>query len=309
MAVKEKKEVPAYVYEKGSTFVYARLNLKLMSEQLGTCTVASIYDEHIIKQAQKQIKNANRLSGKVAKALLKYKGTEQISEMKELKELQGIVRNYQEVLGKAEDLPNKVDDLLEYAKKLEKEFDKLVKEGKEQKPTIFMKDEDGHPMISTHMFLGNFKENAKTEANNSNLHKDLKLFKSKVSIQEMLAVDVKFVEYFVRPSKDIVKDEKGKAEICERPIKFEQVGKTVTAIALSEKLPAKTEYEVHLRVRANSPFATNDFSLLRYLLDLGKNNGLGQWRGSGAKGQFMYKLEKLSRKELPKSDPDFDGWD
>lgn len=293
---------------KNGAFVYLNLELKLLSEQLGTCSAASVYAEHVLKTAQKEIKKANRLSGKVSKALQKYKGTDPIPEMKEVKELQGIIRSYQEVLGKAEELPNDIQELLDYSQRCEEEFEALVKEGKEQKPTIFMKDEDGWPMISTHMIVGNLKENAKIMANNDTAaSKEAKVFKSKVSVQEMLALDIKPVEYLIRPSNDIARDEDGKPAICERIIKFERMGKTETAIALSETVPPGTEYKVHLRVRANSPFASNDFALLRLLLDLGKNNGIGQWRGSGSKGQYMFKLTKLD-KDPPKP-KGYEDWD
>jgi hypothetical protein len=43
--------------------------------------------------------------------------------------------------------------------------------------------------------------------------------------------------------------------------------------------------------------------VLKKLLDYGKNNGLGQWRGSGNKGAYAYKLDAIDYKEtLP------DGW-
>jgi len=292
---------------KGYNFIYVLLRIKLTNEQLGTCTAASIYAEHVLKTAQKQIKKANKLSGKVSKALQKYKGTDPIPDMKEVKELQGIIRSYQEVLGKADELPNEVEALLEYSRQCEEEFDLLVKEGKEQKPTIFMKDTDGWPMISTHMILGNFKENAKIIANNDTSPKESKIFKSKVAVQEMFALDVKPIEYFIRPSEDIAREANGSPKICERPIKFERMGKTETAIALSEIVPAKSEYTVHLRVRAGSPIADNDCALLRMLLDYGKSNGLGQWRGSGLKGQYRYTLVKLDKE--PPVDKDFEGWD
>lgn len=290
-----------------SNFVYVKLDVKLMVEQLGTATAASIYAVHVLKKAQKMIKKANKLSGKVSKAFQKYQGTDPISELKEVKELQGIIRSYQEALGKKDELPNDVEELLAYSKVCEEEYDALVAEGEEQKATIFLKDKDGWPMISTHMFLGNLKENLKIIVNNDTGPKENKLVKSKVAVQEMLALDVKPVEYFVRPSHDIMRAENGKPLICERPIKFERMGKTETAIALSEQLPAKTEYSVHLRIRKGCPAAADDFAMLRLLLDMGKNNGLGQWRGSGSRGQFRYKLTEVKEKTLPK-DPDFDGW-
>ena len=290
-----------------SNFVYIKVQYKLTSEQLGTATAASIYAEHVLKTAQKQIKKANKLSGKVAKAYQKYKGSDPISELKEVKELQGIIRSYQEVLGKKDELPNEVEALLDYSKTCEEEFDALVAEGKIHKPTIFLKDEKGYPMISTHMFLGNFKENLKIIVNGDQGPKESKLVKSKVAVQEMLTLDIKPVEHFVSPSKGLMRNEDGEISISERPIRFERMGKTETAIALSEQLPIGTEYLVHFRVRAGSALVNKNFELLHVLLDMGKNNGLGQWRGSGGKGQYVYKLEVVDEKELPKVSG-FEGW-
>lgn len=290
-----------------SNFVYLNCQYKLTSVQLGTATVASIYAEHVLKTAQKQIKKANKLSGKVAKAYQKYKGTDPISELKEVKELQGIIRSYQEVLGWKEELPNEIEALLEYSKTCEEKFDELVAEGSVPKPTIFLKGEDGLPMISTHMFLGNFKENLKIIVNGDTGPKENKLVKSKVAVQEMLALDIKPVEHFITPSKDIMRDEKGDAITCERTIRFDRMGKTETAIANSEQLPIGTILEVHFRVRAGSVITNNNFELLHLLLDMGKNNGLGQWRGSGSKGQYVYKLTVVDEKDIPK-DPEVVGW-
>lgn len=283
-------------------FDYYKLSLKLLTDQLGTCTKASIYDEHILKKAQKMIKEANRQGAKVRKALEKYKG-EAISPTKELEELKGIIRRYEELLGKKSELPDEADELLDHAKTLEEEFDELAANREQRQATVFMRTADGKIQVSTHMILGNLKENAKISTNNSTEGSPTKLFKSKVSVQESLSLDVKPVEEFMYPNGDISRDEKGQPKLLERPIRFERMGHTETAIALSEVLPAGTEYSpVHLRVRKGS-VVTED--VLRQLLDLGKNNGLGQWRGSGHKGSYCFKLEKVDAvptNQVP------DGW-
>ena len=145
-------------------------------------------------------------------------------------------------------------------------------------------------MISTHMFLGNFKENLRIIVNNSPKESSDKILPSKVAVSETMALDVKPVEKFVSPNCDIKRNEDGTPFLLERPISFDQMGKKVTAIALSEVVPEGAEYKVHLRVRTHSPI-TED--VLKKLLDLGKNNGIGQWRGSGSKGQYVYRLKKV----------------
>ena len=286
-------------------FVYYKLKIKFLNEMLGTGTEASIYAEHILKKAQKMISEANKLTKKVTKIYAKFKGTDPISEIKEVEELTGIIRRYHEVLGKSEEIPGRLEEILAYSVKLDQEFQDLVIKGEQQKPTIFMRTADGMPMISTHMIIGFLKENLKIVVSNSTLPKAQRALTSKVQVQEVMALDVKPVEYFAFPDKDINRDEKGDADLCERPIRFERMGQTVTAIALSETLPAGAEFSLHLRVREDSPFQANDGALLRYLLKLGKSNGLGQWRGSGSKGQFCFQLSRIDHDptEVP------EGWE
>jgi hypothetical protein len=273
------------------TFTYYNLRLKLLTEQLGTCTEASIYEKHVQERAKKEIAEANRL----AKKLSKYKGVE-FPEEKQVEELKGILRSYMERSGVKHQLPNTVSELIELAADIKEEFEEKVEDGGST-PTVFMRNEEGWPIISTHMILGNLKENLKIMTNNG----DKSIAKSKVSVGEMGALDIKVVEDFIKPSNDIVRNEKGEPFLLERPIKFERMGKVETAISRSEMLPKGTEYECHLRIRTGSTL--NNIEILKTLFDMGKNNGLGQWRGSGKKGTFAYKLEKVDYKEkLP------DGW-
>lgn len=278
-----------------SAFKYYRLQLKLLTEQLGTCTEASIYSKHVQEKAKKELAEANRLTKKLSKSVEKYKGVE-FSENKEIAELKGIINAFMSRTGVKHDLPDDVSELLEVAKKVKAEWDELcaVDGGV---PTVFMRDETGHPMISSHMILGNIKENLRIITNNG----DKDIAKSKVSVGEMGALDIKVIEGFMRPSQDVVKDGNGKPFLLERPIRFERMGKVETAISRSEMLPVGTEYSCTLRIRESSPL--NNIDVLKKLLDYGKNNGLGQWRGSGNKGAYAYKLDAIDYKEtLP------DGW-
>ncbi len=277
-------------------FDYYKFEIRLTSEQLGTCTEASIYNDHILKKSQKAIAEANKLRKRTLKAFEKYKGTEAIPEEKEIAEVQGVIRRYQEVLGKQEDLPTEMKELLEYAESLNNEYEEAIKAGEQRKSTVFMRSTDGRPMISTHMFLGNIKENLRIIVNNSDKESADKVLPSKVAIGETMALDVKPVEKFVIPSMDILRLSNGDPDLLERPICFDQMGKKVTAIALSERLPEGAEYSLHLRVRRESPIKQ---AVLEKLLDLGKSNGMGQWRGSGGKGQYVYRLTKVDYDPTP----------
>jgi hypothetical protein len=268
-----------------SYYVYKKLRILLISEMLGTCSESSIWDTHVLKKAQKEIKKANRIGEKFTKANAKYKGSEEISEEKQIAELTGILRAYQEMIGKRDPIPETLDEILVFGKSLQEDLEEVLNKDQE-KTTVFMLDESGWPIISTHMILGNLKENLRIITNNTD--KEARgIIKSKVAVGELMALDVKPIEQFVKASKDLARDENGKPAICERPISFEVMGKRTTAIARSQTLPEGTEFEMHLRIRAGSPV----LEVLETLLAYGRNNGLGAWRGSGGKGAYRYILE------------------
>jgi hypothetical protein len=282
---------------------YYRVDFKITREFLGTCSEASIMAEHVLKKAQKEIKKANKLSGAVSKAAEKWKG-EELSDDKMVKELQGIITTFAELSGKIIDpMPYDIDDLLELAERTEQEYYSLIGKN-EQKATVFMREtkSDGStwPIISTHMILGNLKENARNITNNG----DKSIFPSKVSIGEIMSLDVKPVEQFMKPSHDIVRKENGERDLLERPIRFNRMGKDITAISTSERLPVGTEFGCVLRVRKRSGMTEE---ALRFLFELGKNNGFGSWRGSGNMGAYRFKLEKLQNYKEPVP-PGFEGW-
>jgi hypothetical protein len=305
-----------------STFLYYKVSFLLTSEMLGTVCKGSVYDEYVLKKAEKMIKKANSVQTKLTKELDKYAGYP-LTENKQFQELSGIVRRYQEMLAKKEPIPEKPEELRDYIDDLELELDEMINR-KDQKnstgffrvpktsndpdmqkiidqvPKEYMSPEStiSYPMISTHMVLGNFKENSRIVVLDSTLAKADRLLPTKVSVGRMFALDVKPVEEFMVPSKDILREEDGKPKLMERIVRIERMGQTETAITLSEVLPKGTEMSCTLRIRSDSLFVPNSCEKLRYLLDLGKSNGLGQWRGSGCKGQYYYKLEKVENPEV-----------
>jgi hypothetical protein len=279
-----------------TTFTYYKLKLKLLTEQYGTCTEVSIHAKHVLEKAKKEIAEANRVNKKLTKALEKFKGVE-FGDEKLIAEAQGILRTFMQLTGDVREVPDDLDSILLLAQEVKEELDKRTKD-EGSHPTVFMRDESGLPMISSHMILGNLKENLKISVNNG----DKSIAKSKVAVGEMGALDIKVIEDFLTPSEDVIRDDKGEPKIFERPIRFERMGKTETAIARSEVLPIGTEYECTLRVRTASTL--NNLTVLKTMLDLGKNNGLGAWRGSGKKGTYCYQIEEIKgyKEKLP------DGW-
>jgi len=281
---------------KDGNWDYYKIGLKLYTDQFGTCpSDASIYDEHLIKKHQKMADEANQITGKITKQYQKYVGTE-IGSGKQLLEIQGLIRRAQQIYGIKEPLPNSVDECLEYAKDLDNKYSsKLTAE--EKRATVFLRDKEGWPMISGHMILGNLKENLSNITNNG----DKSITKYKSQVKEMMALDAKTVEHFLRPSEDVLKDKSGKPILEERAIRFSGPKGEVTALAASEVIPEGTEYNFHLRVRRGSPI---NKKTLAKLFDLGKNNGLGQWRGSGHKGAFFFRIKQVDYDPTPIPD----GW-
>lgn len=277
-------------------YSYYRLEFKLLREMLGACPEASMYEQHIIQKAKKSIAAANRQT----KKLEKFVGVE-ISDEKALKEIQGIIRAFEELVGSKEEMPTTKDGCLEYAQKLNEQFEDLVQKGEQQRATVFMRTPEGKPMLSSHIILGNFKENLKTLVNAG----DKSIAKSKVQVGELGSLALKVVEEFIVPDQDIVRDSDGKRILCERPILFEVMGKKETAIALSEKLPEGTQFNCTLRV-VNGLLGAKPEDAMENIarqFELGKNNGFGQWRGSGNKGAFVFKI-----KHLPDYKEDFGEW-
>lgn len=290
------------------TFVYFELRLKLLREQLGTCTEASIYEKHVQAKAKKEITQANRLATrlakniekqKVAKSQQKYVGVE-FPDSKATEELHGILRSYMERTGVKHELPSDPEGLIAVAAEIKEEWEEMMAEEGGSAPTVFMRDKDGHAVISSHMILGNIKENLRIITNNG----DKSVATSKVSVGEMGTLDIKPIESFLKPSLDVMRQEDGTPQILERPIRFDRMGKTETAICRSETIPAGAEYTCTLRVRGDSPLAhipkgqTQPPALWK-LLELGKNNGIGQWRGSGNKGAYAFQLKLLENYKDP----------
>lgn len=321
---KETPKVKARKKRNGNWDYYS-LSFMLRTEMLGTCAEASIWETHVIERAKKAAKEANKLGTRLNKVLDKFKGTE-ITDQTQIVEVQGIIRSYAELTGKPVnvDLPDDLAQCLKIASEIEAEYHALLKKGDMVRATIFMKELVGNingngdgrnkikyaasapeglsedtlwPIISTHMILGNLKENLKIIVNNG----DKSILSTKVSVGETLAMDVKAVEKFMVPSSDISRNEDGVRTLLERPLSFDDKGKKVTTISSSEYIPEEAEFGCILRVRATSPLT---YDALYQLFDYGKNNGLGQWRGSGNKGSYFFELKKLKdyKEPIPK------GW-
>lgn len=284
---------------------YFDVQFKLRTPQLATCTEASIMQEHQFKKAQKEIKKANKLTDRITKIAEQWRGAE-FTDDKLVLELKGIITHFAELSGQQiDEFPEDKDEMLELAGEVEEKYKEILSKT-QQKANVFMKYKKGNgdiwPIISTHMILGNLKANSRVITNNG----DKSIFPSKVSIGEVMSLDVKAVEPFMVPSHDVERNEDGSIRLYERPIRFNRQGKEETAIAITEQLPINTEFGCTLRVRRNG--IVNEQSL-RKLFDLGKNQGFGAWRGSGNMGAYSFKLTKLKKDYKEPVLEGHEGWD
>lgn len=330
----------------GTYYRYYRVALRLFRPQLGSCPDTSIYYEHKLKKAKDDIKRANKLAEKIGKRLnketKKWVGPE-ITDDKEIKELTACVRSYQALTGIFGDIPTDKEELLAYAKDLQIAHDEMIKQGESEKYTVFMRDKDGMPIISSHMILGNLKENLRIITNNTTDGKDDKAAKSKVAVGEMMALDVKVVEEFLEPvdkdgkrvdimrkttgEKDLLKlsfasveerDSQEEAVRVEQELAKGKDGKLKPDIcerplhfsikgqpasAIALSEQLPPDTEYHFHLRVRAKSPVST-ALLKELLTYGKNNGLGPWRGSGNKGAFHYQIEEI--KDDPTPIPE--GW-
>lgn len=292
--VKEVKDKPMKkerVRFEGGNYVFYLVKFKTFRELLGATCEASIWSAHILAKAKKEISKMNRLAKRMGEL------KPQITESKEISELKGIIRAYQEMLGRKETLPETITELLDYAKGLEEEF---TAESETAKTTVFMRDGNGHAMLSSHIIVGNLKENLKIIFETG----DRSIVTSKVNCGRLLALDVKPMEEFLIPSLDIARKEDGTPKIVERPIRFlDKFGQEQSAISRSEYIPEGATFQATLRCRRGSPFAEKE--TLERLFDLGKNNGIGPWRGSGNRGAYKFIVEELPGYSEP---ADADGY-
>ena len=285
-------------FEPCGMFVYYRFRLHFTTKVLGTSSGdVSIWNQHIVQKAKKLIKEANASRKRLSKELAKYKGSE-FSDEKTILELQGIIRRQQQILGQAYIVPDNVNEILELGQSLQTEIEEKLAERDSARITGFLRDADGHAIMSSHMLIGNLKENLTSMVNLT--EKDTggirSYVKSKINVGEILTNDVRPVSEFMKPDQDIMRKEDGTPFIFERPIRFQnrEHGGQEVSIAQSEALPEGTEVEVFLRIRKESVI----LNILEALLNLGKNNGIGQNRRSGF-GAYLYNLKEVKEEEVP----------
>lgn len=276
-----------------SVFDYWKFQIKLIQPMLGTQASVDIMHEFVNEKNKKQMELAARSEKKLLKSLKKFKGDE-LTEEKEIEELTALLRQRQQLIGVMETIPTTLNEILEYSKELEdrveKHFEDKSESSEVHKATCFLRDQEGHPAISTHMVLGQVKQVIANITNNSK-DKTTTIWKSKCAASEGLSMDMKFLETLVPFNSDIEKNEDGSRKLVVRPLRFMRMGQSVTAIAASEAIPAGAECMMTLRIRRESPL--NNVDTLQHIFQHAKNIGLGAYRNSAMYGAYVFKLEKL----------------
>ena len=138
--------------------------------------------------------------------------------------------------------------------------------------TIFSRNENDEPVFWDYMIRGFFK-GAQGFINK------MDIAKLKIPAYKKVIDGIIFVKERMIPIQMVKGTEMG---ICERPLRAQTPQGERVALARSEEIPAGATMEFTIQC-ANPKYLNN----IKYWLDYGYFNGLGQWRNSG-KGKFTW---------------------
>lgn len=171
------------------------------------------------------------------------------------------------------------------AKTMEEDLQTMsVQEMEDNHMTIFIKDENGNPMMPAYHMLGFFKSACsflkKVDGTKSSKCKAYKKF-----IDGLVKVypDVNDLSGRYIPLK---LPEGGKIGNCQRPLRAQTMQGERVALANSDTVPAGTSFECDIVLLDDK-----QWDMIEEWLNYGQFNGLGQWRNSG-KGAFTWEYVK-----------------
>ena len=141
--------------------------------------------------------------------------------------------------------------------------------------TVFHRTPDGKPALLNYQVTGFLKEAGKV-LNGINGIRNLKW---KVSVY--VFITPRFIPLIIPSGEEITQ--------LERPLRAETMQGPRVAITSSEVAPMGTTFVCGLELINKSEL---NEETLRDLLDYGYSRGIGQWRSSGAFGNFRYDLER-----------------
>ena len=187
------------------------------------------------------------------------------------------------IASKAPDAPSREEELENIP------VDEMAENGM----TVFLREDDGTPVMFNYQIRGFFKSACKAlkDIEISESYKKRSNFKKAIDLGVFVFEDIND-----RGRRKIILDVPQGGEIgsCQRPLRAQtQQGERI-ALASSETVPAGTVMDFWIET-----VYPDDIEAVREWLDFGAYNGLGQWRNSG-KGAFVW--EELYATD---KDPDF----
>jgi hypothetical protein len=267
------------------------VKIKLLTEMLGTNPLSpDVLDAFIIEKQRKLILEKSKIN----QALNKYADAELISTDRSEEEVKKLLKTVEEVVGTS--LTKEEVTMLfngdERLKKLRDSLDGFEERG----ATVFFRDENGKPCIGNHMIKGFLK--AAGEAFSRALEKKSgTMLHSNSYTSSIINQHLTISPNFITASKDINRHPDKKPKYLQRSLRVNTAQGPRVTLAKSEVLPEGTEFSFVVKVIDGSPFTGE---ILEQLLSYGELSGLGQWRGSGGKGQFKVLSVKDADKKKDK---------
>lgn len=186
---------------------------------------------------------------------------------------------------------------------LPREDDELLPEALEKGTTVFYRTADGSPAFMNYQLLGFLKEAGRILSDRSMDVKGRRMPKNlRSKVAQLVSVSPRIIP-IVMPNGQNWEDA---MDILQRPLRAETAQGPRTALAMSEQLPegctitfglevidGKANDPEEAPVRGRKPAKADDLidkEVLHEILSYGYMHGLGQWRGSGAYGNFIFEL-------------------
>jgi hypothetical protein len=189
---------------------------------------------------------------------------------------------------------------------LPREDDELLPEALEKGTTVFYRTAAGEPAFMNYQVLGFLKEAGRILSDRSMDVPGRRMPKNlRAKVSQLVSVSPRVIP-ITMPNGQNWEDA---LEILERPLRAETAQGPRTALAMSEMFPEGCTLTFGLEVidgKATNPDETPvrgrktakpavaddiiDKEVLSEILSYGYMHGLGQWRGSGAYGNFIYEI-------------------